>query len=206
MSVRGTEPIVPHRRPPRGIEAVRIDRMEPGTALALQASMPTRKMAGFWCTCACPCARLNGKHGAWSVLSRSTCAAPATVSKRHASQCMATGLSITTMQFAWEGGPALLASPDTGQDRWKRANGDFRGAPGLPAWAVPSAVSPFQLLFNPVCGEADRLPFSVCIHDLHRFQPGCATGLCLRFHRRRVCRHGSPGTGKTRPQHRTNSR
>ena len=47
---------------------------------------------------------------------RLTCAAPATVIKRHLRWQI---VSQTTVQAAWEGEALVLASPDTGQDRWK---------------------------------------------------------------------------------------
>jgi hypothetical protein len=53
---------------------------------------------------------------------------------------------ITTVHFAWEGGKVGLASPDTGQDRWKQAHC---------AW----------LSFNPARGEAGRLSAHNKLHD-----------------------------------------
>ena len=58
---------------------------------------------------------------------RQTCAAPATVSKCHfrVMSCLLKPLCI-----AWEGEAVRLASPDTGQNRWKCADGDVRDATG----------------------------------------------------------------------------
>ena len=78
----------------------------PRVLLALQCRQ-------FWCSQTCSCLQLNGKHEAV----RLTCAAPATVIKRHLS---VTGcLSNHCAFIAWEGEAIMLASPDTGQDRWK---------------------------------------------------------------------------------------
>ena len=73
-------------------------------------------------------------------LPRRACAAPATVSKcRPSRQAAGDKLSLTTTVLAlraWEGGIAVLASPDTGQDRWKCANGDVRDPNGC----LPSSI------------------------------------------------------------------
>ena len=67
----------------------------------------------------------------------------------------------TTVRTAWEGEAAKLASPDTGQNRWKCATGDVRDAAGLfyaPCQSIQFSVTAFP--FNPAHGEVGRLPFT----------------------------------------------
>ncbi len=109
-----------------------------------------RIMAGFWCPHTCPCVQLNGKHEA---VHPPACAAPATVNKRRFRRL---AISRYHCAFAWEGEAVRLASPDTGQDRWKCADGDLRDTNGVCRCRYlrcRSVYSACVFLFNPAHGE-----------------------------------------------------